>query len=609
MFQNLRQLFVCSFLCLLTAFIIPVFGQQQEPQLANQYYNSGEYAKAADLYLKLYEKQGRNDYYFDRYLNSLIAMRDYKNCEKAIKKQLRKVPEAVRLYVTYGALLELEFKPEEAESQYQMAVLKLPADRNRISRLGNSFVSRAKYDFAIQTYEKGSKLLKSDFLFSYNLGDLYRRQGDQSNMIKHYLQSLIEMPGRLNSLKTTFQRYLKDEDYPIVQEHLYELIQQYPDNLSFVEMLEWVFIQSHDYKRALRQAKALNARLEENGNRVFNIGQIAMNDRDYDSAIIAFEYIIQNHALNSPYYFDAKKEMLAAKRKRITRQVSYSKEDLLVIEKEYEDFIREIGKNNQTALLIQQLAEFEALYLNNEEKAIELLEELVQMVGINKFIIANSKLDLGDYYLINGDIWEATLLYSQVDKAFKEEYLGEQARYRNAMLAYYAGDFEWSQAQFDILKSSTSKMISNDAIDRSVFIMDNLGLDTTEIPMQIFSEAELLLYQNKIPEAINKLDSLSTEFPEHGLKDDIMFVKAQLFQKQKDYEKAIALYEQIIEEHPEEIKTDNSIFEMAQLYETVLEDKEKAMELYQRLFLEFSNSTLAVEARKKFRLLRGDDLQ
>ena len=141
------------------------------------------------------------------------------------------------------------------------------------------------------------------------------------------------------------------------------------------------------------------------------------------------------------------------------------------------------------------LAELEALYLNDLDKAIAVLNELIQIIGVNRYILNNAKLDLGDYYLMQGGIWESTLLYSQVDKDLKEAYLGELARFKNARLSYFNGDFEWAQAQFDILKASTSKLISNDAIDLSVFITDNLGLDSIALPMELYARAELLSFQ------------------------------------------------------------------------------------------------------------------
>ena len=257
---------------------------------------------------------------------------------------------------------------------------------------------------------------------------------------------------------------------------------------------------------------------------------------------------------------------------------------------------------------MQEFADFEALYVNELDTAIMILEELRQFGGLHPEAVAKAKLALGDYYLMNGDRWEASLLFSQVDKDFKEGQTGEYARERNARLSYYSGDFEWAQEQFKILKGATSKLISNDAIDMSVFILDNLGMDTTEVTLQLFALAELLTFQNKYEEALKYLDSINILFPEHSLDDDVLYNKAHIFRKQRKTLEMIEMYQKIIEKYPEEIRADNAIYELAELYETKLNDPEKAKGLYEKLFLDYSSSTFAVEARKRFRMLRGDEL-
>jgi TolA-binding protein len=210
---------------------------------------------------------------------------------------------------------------------------------------------------------------------------------------------------------------------------------------------------------------------------------------------------------------------------------------------------------------------------------------------------------------MQGDVWESTLLYSQVDKAFKEDPLGHEARFRNARLSYFSGDFQWAQAQFEVLKASTSKLIANDALDLSVFIMDNLGLDTTAIALQLYADAELLVFQNRFQDAFGKMDSLLLAFPKHALEDDVLYLRGKIFTKQRQYEKAAAAFEEVVEKYPEDIRADNALFELAGLYEKPLNDVEKAKTLYEKLFVEFSGSTFAVEARKRYRILRGDKIQ
>ena len=401
---------------------------------------------------------------------------------------------------------------------------------------------------------------------------------------------------------------MSEDDFPILKEKLFENIQDDPDNVNFPELLEWVYIQEKDYKKALRQSKALDLRLEENGTRVFNIGMIASNDKQYDAAISAYQYIVDTKGINSSYYLEARQELLSNKKKKVVNNPAYSQEDLVDLQNEYLSYLGEIGKNKQSAYIVAELANLEAYYMRDLPSAIERLNEMIEFPGVNRYVKANGKISLADFYLIQGEIWEATLLYSQVDKDFKEDFLGEKARYRNALLSYYNGDFQWAQKQFDVLKASTSKLISNDAIDKSVFIVDNLGLDTTDVAISMYAEAELLTLQNKFDKAFDKLDALATTFPDHSLVDDIYYQKAKLYRKQKNYEQAVKMYNTVIENHTEEIRCDNSIFELAEMYELEMGEVDKAQELYEKLFLDFSNSVFAIEARKKYRLLRGDNL-
>jgi tetratricopeptide (TPR) repeat protein len=594
------------FLCFLIIGVNFTEGNAQNAKLADQYYLDGEYEKAADIFQALYKKSNRSDYYFNRYIECLMALEDFSESEKIIKNQIKSNPKMVNLHVSLGNVLERQNKFEEADAEYQIGIENLTPNVQQITKLGNSFVMLAKYDLAIQTYEQGGKVMKNPGLFSYNLADLYRRKGDKEKMIEQYLISLHTNPKRLNAVQSVLQRNLRNEEFELLQEKLYESIQDYPETDHFPEMLAWVFIQQKDYKSAFRQVRALDKRLNENGSRVYSLAQVAANAKDFDTAIQAFDYIVSSKGANNTYYLEAKRASLANKRKRLVSAYEYSQEDLKVLEGEYETFLNEFGWNKSTAQIVSELARLEAFYLNDLNRAIELLNQVIQYPGVQKHVQANAKISLADYYLMQGEIWESTLLYSQVDKAFQEETLGEKARFKNAKLSYYNGDFEWAQTQFDVLKASTSKLISNDALDLSIFIMDNLGLDTTDHPMTVYAEADLLIFQNRFDEAIEKLTILSNLYPEHGLLDDIKYAKAQIAVKRRAYEEAESIFMDIIENHKEEIRADNSMFELATLYENQLKQVEKAKMLYERLFIEFSGSTFSIEARKRYRILRGD---
>ena len=580
---------------------------QQKYRLAVEYYNSGEYEKAAQIYESLYKENPKNKSYFNWYIQCLIDLRSYDKATQIIQNEIKNTPGDVSLFVAYGNLLERQGLHDKAKIEYRKAIDKLDPDPGNISNLASSFTNLAKYDLAIETYLKGEKISNVQNLYVYNLADLYRRQGDVKNMIKYYLITAEKEPSSVN-IQTSLQRFLSEADYDELQRQLYQKIQEKATIPHYGELLQWTFTQKKEYDKALRQARALDRQFEENGTRVYNLADIAFKDKDYNTAIDAYQYIVNTHGRNTSYYLDSKRGLLNSKKAKVTETFTYTKEDLLALKAEYNSFLEEMGRNTQTAPLMQEFAEFEALYVNELDTAIMILEEMKEFGGLSPEAIARAKLALGDYYLMSGDRWEASLLFSQVDKDFKEGQVGENARYRNAKLSYYSGDFEWAQEQFKILKGATSKLISNDAIDMSVFILDNLGMDTTEVTLQMFAQADLLAFQNKYDEALQKLDSINIIFPEHSLEDDVLYTKAQIFKKLRKTNDMVTMYQTIIDKFPDDIRADNALFELAEIYETKLNEAEKAKPLYEKIFVDYSGSTFASEARKRFRILRGDEL-
>lgn len=597
-----------SLLILLLISILQLsFGQ--ESKLAQQYYMDGEFEKAATLYKKLSLEQKNNEYYFTRYIDCLTFMESFETAEKELKKMIKQNEKSPSWYVNLGNIYELQFKNEKAIKQYEEALNKLPKERYQIIRVAQAFSRLTKYEWAVKAYSKGGDLLKDDYIFAYYEADLYRKMGETKEMIGAYLNAIDYQENRLNSIQTIFQRFFSDSDYQELQTQLYQRVQEFPDRAIYNEMLAWVFIQRKDYRNALRQMIAIDRRNEEDGARVYNIGKIAADDEDWTVASKAFEYIVNNKNKYSPYFFDAQKWNLYSKRKKIESNPNYTREEIQTLVDQYKLFLDELGYNARTIYIIIELAELEALYLNELDTAIATLDNILGIQGLDPQAAAEAKLSLADYYLMSGEIWESTLLYSQVDKDFGQGIMGHEARFRNARLSYFAGDFSWAQAQFDVLKNSTSKLISNNALDLSVFIMDNLGLDTTEQSLSLFAEAEMLIFQNRKKEALKKFDELILQFPDHSLQDDVLYFKANICMDRREYMAAADYFEQIIQNHPEEIRADNAMFKLASLYETELDQKEKAKALYERLFLEFSGSVFAVEARQKYRELRGDKLQ
>ena len=583
----------------------------QMSKLAANYFTNGEYEKAAPLYKKLYLKNNFNNTYFIYYYKSLMYDEKYEEAIDVIKKQFKTKPNQLYLLVHEGNLFEKINKPEKAEKLYKKAIDEIGSDKIQIIKLANAFKEYSYYNYARQAYEKGVEKVDDNILFLMYLGELSSLENNYDKMIDYYITYLKKSDNKYSgqNIKSKLSKSLSKDKMVLLRQKLVKSIQENPDNISLIDVLSWVYLQLGEYKKARRQIVAIDRRFDENGSRVYKFAQDAYKAGQYATAAKTYQYIIENKSNNSPYFMSSIRRYLNITSEILVKDTSTTHEDFLDIQNQYNKFLDQFGIGDQTAELVIELAKLEAYNLHNVDKGIETLKNLIKRKYISKDFIAKAKITLGDLYMIKGEVWESSLLYSQVDKDFKEGELGELARYKNAKLYYYEGDFEWAQIIFDILKPATTRIISNDAIESSVFITESIGEDSIVKPLQMYAKAELLVYQNKFDDAISSLDSINFLFPKNNLEDDIWYLKAHIFKKLKKYDLAKKMYEQVIEKYPDELKADNSIFELAEMYENIFDDKNMAKTLYEKLFLDYDNSTLAVEARKKYRNLSGENVQ
>jgi TolA-binding protein len=244
--------------------------------------------------------------------------------------------------------------------------------------------------------------------------------------------------------------------------------------------------------------------------------------------------------------------------------------------------------------------------LHKLKDAQKLLEEATKLSDIRPNLLADCKLDLGDIYLLNNQPWEATLLYSQVEKDFPGTAIGQDAVFRNAKMAYYTGDFTWAKGQLDVLKVATSQLIANDALNLLLLIQDNLAADSSGAALKMYARADLQIFAQNPAKAVAILDSIGKKFPNNSLEDDIMMSKSRILIQQKDYAGAVPLLKKILEQHPADLWADDAVFMLGDIYENRLNDKTTAQTYYQKIITDYPGSLWINEARKRFRLLRGD---
>ena len=592
---------------ILLLFTLSSFAQNNNQKIAYQYFINGDYDKAIVIYEEL-NKSNLSVNIYSPYFISLINTNNFSTAEKLAKRLYSKNPQRLNYLVDVIVSLKKQEKVNKFVFNLKKLYWKLDGRNSQTIQLANRFLSFEMYDIALEVYEKSSKI---NNLFSYDLqrAQLYGLLGENEMMVNQYLDFLLNNPNQKKVVFSNIQRFLDNngiKDFNntnLVKRSLLNIIKKYPDRYDFNEMLIWLFMQNQQYKLALQQVISLDRRNQNSLSKIFEITEKLLDLEKFKLAIEGLDYIISK-GFNSELYITSHINKLYAE----TKILNNKNEDLEPINSKYNSVINEVGKNSYSILLLSNYAHFKAFYMKNLEDAKIILEDAMKITNADPTEIAECKIQYADIMLLSGNIWDALLFYSQVEKDFKENPIGHTAKFKRAKIAYYKGDFTWAQAQLDVLKASTSKLISNDAMDLSLLISDNYNLDTIDQPMMQFARADLLFFQQKYDEAILTFDSILTLFNGHDLSDEIYFRKFKIFSAQNDAESSVKMLEKIINDFSYEILIDDALYNIAKIYENKYNDNAKAMDYYQKIILDHEGSIYASEARNRFRFLRGDEI-
>jgi len=595
--------------------------RSDEERLAVQFYQDGEYEKAEDLFSKIYNKKP-DTYIYYYYYQTLLRLSNYKELEKIVKKQIRMQPSSQRFKIDLGYVYEASNEQEKAAKEYENAIKEMPNNQNAIIDLYNSFIAFNKKDYAIATLQKGRRLLNNDKLFSIELTNIYIQQNQTNKVIEEALNLIKDNDAHfMQNSEQIIQNLLLDDEnkmrYQSVKTQLQKQIQKSPSNSCYLRLLYWICELNKDYAEALTLAKSIDKQEKGEGSMVYYLANTAAKNYDYNTAIEGYNYVIAKGEKSS-LSVSAEYALLNVKYEKLLSTSPIRMVDALNLEREFKKKIEENGIHSGTSEWIRKYAHLLAFFVQKPNEAISLLEQAIQKSDETKEQ-AIYKVDLADIQLFIGNIWEATLLYSQVDKAFPNDTIGQFAKYSNAKLSFYIGEFKWAKSQLDVLKAATSKLISNDAIYLSLLISENeddeeddedtllFAEESSNLALRYYAKADFLIFQNNDNEALQLLDSILLTFPLSSLIDDVYFQKAKINIRRGNYIEAESLLKKLLATFSFDILGDDATFLLAQLYDYYLKDAAQAMVYYQKLMKDYNNSILVNDARYRFRILRGDN--
>lgn len=574
--------------------------------LAEEYYKAGDFAKAANEYAKLL-KTDVNWTKLSRYVYSLQKSNKTEDALKFLRKQQRS-DEANRSYyeLLSGQLATQQGDTTQAKVQFTAALQSSRSSISKLEKLAAAFSEVGESRWAIRTLETAREVSREQTAYSEELMTLYRSTGQTEKAIDEIILT-GKQPEKKETVLAALQGFINTKDEPLVEKALYSKIQLEPNELSYNELLIWYFVQKQKFSRALLQEKATDKRLKLNGSRVYDLGMLAMNNKEYKTAAESFEYVSTTYPQGQLYPF-ARRLVINAREEQVKNTYPVDKLEIRKLISDYQKMLQEIGTNSKTLEALRSTANLYGNYLDSKDTALTVLDLAIDLGKTDKNFVDRCKLDKGDIYLLKGEPWESTLLYSQVEKSQKEELLGYEAKLKNAKLQYYRGNMAVAKDLLDVLKLATSREIANDAEQLSLLIVDNTGMDSTEAAMREYADIDLMLFQNKTDEAVEALNKMLKTYADHSLADEILWLRANTYLKQGKATEALEDLKKIVASYPNDILGDDAQFMQGKIYEDRLKDKQAAMEAYQKVLTQYPGSIHGAEARKRFRALRGDTL-
>ena len=590
---------ICSISCLTQT--------DSDTKLAQHYYQNGEFDKAITYYKKIYSSD-QSKLVFNRYLECLMQVKDYNSAEKTIKNQISLNKKDLLVQLQLGDFYETIEETNKAKKTYNEVINFSDISPTTTTEVFRFFIKKNRLDLAREVLDNGNKAMPN-FPFQLLYADLYFAMDNKTKVLDAYIDLLEQYPEYKEAIQlgmeSKFDFSEEGEDMKLLKKTFLEKIQRQNSRFEFTEMLIWIFLQNKNFSAAFIQVSSLDKRLQAMGLRIMEFGKLAVENESFEVARKCFHYVL-DLGKEYPYYYDAENALLNTRYIEITQYSIYTKDQLEETLKEYKSVIDRNANSRKSINLILEYTKIMAFYAGKKIDAIEILEQFINTAGLSSLQQASVKMLLADMYVLSARIWDASILYMQIDNDFKFDVIGNEAKYKNARVFYFDGEFDYAQSQLNVLKESTSKLIANDAMQLSVAITDNFGLDSNYQAMIWFATGELFIEQNQIDSAFRLFDSIQVNYPFHSLNDELLFKKGQAMEREKNWAQASSFYEEIFTKYSTDILADDAAFRLAKINELFLKDKEKALSYYKEILFKYPGSLYSDESRKKVRELRGD---
>lgn len=579
------------------------FAKAQSDQLARNYFEQGDYEKAIFSYRKALKKEPRNQGLLLGLVKSYQELEQYDKAEAVLLENQDNGRSRGVVTVELGYNYQLQGLDSLAQNAYADAITLIAENRTSPYQVGRAFETHSLLEQAVQTYQVAMEVNPRSN-FDIQLAKIYGELGQIEKMFSSYLDLVNRKATYIGVAQRNFGQYVTDDPFNeangIFRKLLLKRLQT-EQNVLYNELLSWLFIQQKDYRKAFTQEKAIFKRTDGNIDGLIDLANVTMEDKAFTVAKDILNHI-KEVSFDDSTKLEAEQELL-----KIAVQQAVTAEERDAIKRRFEKILGDLGTGEFTVPLQIDYAHFLAFDMGLVSEGIAYLKDRIKEPR-GRFNEARLKMELADILVLDEKFNQALIFYSQIQSKIKNNVVSQEARFKVAKTSYYKGDFEWAETQLDVLKGSATQLIANDALELLLVIRDNSQEDSLQTALKKYARADLLSYQNKPKEAIKLYDQILEEHKGEDIEDEALLAQALLYEDDKAFAKAEKNYITIIDFYKEGILADDAFYRLAKLYENELGQPDKAKANYERIIFDFADSIYFVDAQKKYRALRGDDI-
>ena len=576
-----------------------LIGFSQNEQLAQYYYDKGDFEKAKISYEELLQSVPQNYQYFIRTIDCYQQLKQFEVAEKAIQTRLDKYKQS-SLLVELGYNFKIQQQDEKAQKYFEQALAKIKSNPNEVYGIANSFEKKVLLDYALQAY-KTAVQLQPNFNFNYQMGLLYGQLGNTDMMISTFLDEAFVHQESTILIQNQFSRFMTDEGDAGFSANLRKALitrTQKNQDVYWNQFLSWFYTQQKEFGKAFVQEKAIYKRNPESLNAIINLAQLAIDEKDDTTATTILEFVLEN-TTEIELLVQANTYLMQVKID------TTSEKEWPNLETELSALISKYGISPFTLSLQLMQAHFLTFNLKKPEAGKTIVRAALEL-QLDEYEMAKAKMELADILLYEAKFNQALLYYSQIENDLKNDAVAHEASLKAAKTSYFKTDLEWALKQFKELKSASTQLIANDALEYFLLINDNTVADSTQVALKSFAKADYLEYQNRNQEAIQAFQAILKQYKGQEIEAVTLLRLGKLYEKIGEFSLALAQYQSIIDQHSDGIYVDEALYFSAELYKNQLQLPDKAKPLYEKIIFNHQDSIYFVEARRKFRELRGD---